>query len=54
MPNSLCTPPSLAIPNPSDILAAIVAALEALHLWPPPSPFPTITPPWLEPFCPLD
>lgn len=47
---SLCTPPSLTIPNPTSILAAIIAALAALGIQIPPMP----TIPIPAPFCPLD
>lgn len=48
---SLCNYANLSYPDIPDILEAIVAALEALHLWPPP-PFQPIPIP--QPFCPLD
>lgn len=47
---SACTLPTLATPNPPDILSAIVAALSGLGITipPPPAlPFPGL-------FCPLD
>jgi hypothetical protein len=47
---SLCTPPSITIPNPASVLAAIIALLEGLGVQIP--PIPTI--PLPAPFCPLD
>lgn len=50
---SLCNFPTLSLPNPDDIMAAIVQALEALIPNFPP-PLPTIPWPPVLPFCPLD
>lgn len=49
---SACNFPSLTAPQPSNLLAALVAALKALGLSIP--QLPTIPWPPTPPFCPLD
>lgn len=47
---SLCNPPPLSLPNPPDILSAIIQALGVLGIHIPPMP----SIPLPAPFCPLD